>query len=281
MRTRAQVLVALIAGVLVMTSGVAWAATIGCPNAGGNLCVGTANKDVMTGREGRADAMRARGGGDEMRGRGGADTMLGQLGNDSISGQDGPDALAGGPGNDFLSGGNGEDRLGGAEGADTLNGGTADDTYGFGINAWGNDTITDTTNADNDPFTGNFAQFGSPNQPLSTRLTVNLTSNASTPEVSNGTLTGTVNWSNNAIDGVYVGSITDDTINGSATANTIVANVGADSDDTISAGAGNDWISVLDFAGGDTVDCGEDGPGIADDDQVFFDAGDTITNCER
>jgi hypothetical protein len=99
--------------------------------------------------------------------------------------------------------------------------------------------------------------------------------------VSNGTLTGTVNWSNNAIDGMYVGSITDDTINGNAAANTIVANVGADSDDTITSGAGNDWISVLDFAGGDTVDCGEDGAGITDDDQVFFDGGDTITNCER
>jgi hypothetical protein len=38
----------------------------------------------------------------------------------------------------------------------------------------------------------------------------------------------------------------------------------------------------LDFAGGDSVDCGEDGVGITDDDQVFFDAGlDTITNCER
>jgi hypothetical protein len=90
-----------------------------------------------------------------------------------------------------------------------------------------------------------------------------------------------VNWSNNAIDGVYVGSITDDTINGNAAANTIVANVGADSDDSITSGAGIVWISVLDFAGGDTVDCGEDGAGITDDDQVFFDGGDTITNCER
>jgi hypothetical protein len=81
---------------------------------------------------------------------------------------------------------------------------------------------------------------------------------------------------------VYVGSITDDTINGNAAANTIVANVGADSDDTITAGAGNDWISVLDSADGDKVDCGEDGVGITDDDQVFFDAGDTISaNCER
>ena len=97
----------------------------------------------------------------------------------------------------------------------------------------------------------------------------------------NGTLTSPVNWENNAIEGVYVDSITDDTINGNAAANQLIAKGGEDSDDTINAGAGNDWISVLDFAGGDTVDCGEDGAGITDDDQVFFDGGDTITNCER
>jgi hypothetical protein len=48
-------------------------------------------------------------------------------------------------------------------GRDALSGGSADDTYVFGINDWGNDTITDTTNSDNDSFTGNFAEFGSPN----------------------------------------------------------------------------------------------------------------------
>jgi len=91
--------------------------------------------------------------------------------------------------------------------------------------------------------------------------------------VSNGTFTGTVNWSNNAIDGVYVDSITDDTINGNAAANTLVAKGGPDSDDTINAGAGNDWISVSDFAGGDIVDCGD---GV---DQVFADPGDTLISC--
>ncbi len=280
MRRRALLLAGLIAVALVVASGVAWAASISCPNRSGNLCMGTSQADTMTGRD-RADEMRGREGGDLMRGAGGADVMVGQEGADTVSGQDGPDTLAGGPGKDTLSGAKGKDRLTGAEGDDALNGGSADDTYAFTINDWGDDTITDTTNADNDPFTGNFAEFGSPDQLLTTRLTINLTSSASEPEVSNGTLTGTVNWSNNAIDGVYVGSITDDTINGNAAANTIVANVGEDSDDTISGGAGNDWISVLDFAGGDSVDCGEDGVGITDDDQVFFDAGDTITNCER
>jgi hypothetical protein len=154
-------------------------------------------------------------------------------------------------------------------GKDTLSGDKADDSYDFTINDWGNDTIIDTTNSDDDPFTGNFAQFGFPNQ-LTTRLTINLTSSANSPEVSNGTLTGTVNWSNNAIDGVYVDSITDDTINGSAAAIQLTAKGGPDSDDTINAGAGNDWINVSDLDGGDTASCG-DGT-----DQVFFDVGDTL-----
>jgi Ca2+-binding RTX toxin-like protein len=244
------------AAALVVASGVAWAASISCPNRSGNLCVGTDNKDTMTGRDGRTDDMRAKGGADEVRGRGGADT------------------LSGGPGADTLTGALGKDTLAGAEGPDALKGGSADDTYKFGINNWGNDTITDAPGSDNDPDTGNFAQFGSPNQFLSTRLTIDLTSSASAPEVRNVTLTDTVNWSNNAIDGVYVGSITDDTINGNASANTIVSNIGEDSDDTINAGGGHDWISVLDGAGGDTVDCG----GQADD-EVFYDQGDTVKNC--
>ena len=263
--------------VVLVAAGVALAATISCPNRAGNLCVGTSNKDTMIGRD-RVVNMRGREGGDEMRGRGAADTMLGQPGSDTILGQDGPDTLNGGPGVDTLAGGNGKDELNGAEARDALNGGAADDTYAFKINNWGNDTISDSTNSDNDPFTGNFAEFGSTDKFLTTRLTVNLTSSAVGPEVYNATRTVTVNWSNNAIDGVYVGSITDDTIDGNAAANQIVANTGADSDDTITARAGNDWISVLDSAGGDTVDCG-DGT-----DTVYFDQGDVLTvpnDCEN
>lgn len=156
-----------------------------------------------------------------------------------------------------------------------LKGGNADDIYDFTNNDWGNDTIDDTTNSDNDPLTGNFAQFGFPDQ-LTTRITVNLTSSPSSPEVSNGTFTGTVNWSNNAIDGVYVDSITDDTIIGNAAANQLTAKGGPDSDDTINGGAGNDLLNVSDFGGGDTVTCGE---GV---DEVFDD-GDTLIDpaaCE-
>lgn len=70
MRRRALVLVALMAGALAVTCGVAWAATVSCPNRDGNLCVGTNNKDTMTGRDGRPDEMNGQGGPDEMKGRG-------------------------------------------------------------------------------------------------------------------------------------------------------------------------------------------------------------------
>lgn len=257
MRKGALFVIGLMVAALVMASGVAWAATISCPNRAGSLCVGTNNKDTMIGRN-RADEMRAKDGPDILKARGGNDTLFGH---------DGPDTLNGGRGKDTLSGGPGKDALSGDK---------ADDIYDFTINDFGNDTIIDTTNSDTDPLTGNFAQFGFPNQ-LTTRLTINLTSSANSPEVNNGTLTGTVNWSNNAIDGVYVDSITDDTINGNAAANQLTAKGGEDSDDTINAGAGNDWISVSDFAGGDTVDCGD---GF---DQVFLDTADTLVNtnaCE-
>lgn len=283
MRRRALVLVALMAGALVVTCGVALAATTSCPNRDGNLCVGTNNKDTMTGRDGRSDEMKGRGGPDEMKGRGGADVMLGQLGRDTLSGQQGPDRLTGGAGgdtlegaegNDILAGVEGKDDLAGAEGDDTLKGGDADDDYVFRINDWGDDTIIDTADTDNDPLTGNFAEFGFPNG-LTTRLTIDLNSSPNSPEVSNGNLTGTVNWSNDAIDRVYINSITDDTIIGNPTANELSSDSGEDSDDTIFGGAGNDLIDVGDGAGGDTVDCG------AGDDRIFFDAGDTIKDCER
>ena len=113
-------------------------------------------------------------------------------------------------------------------------------------------------------------------------MTVNLTTSANQPEVQNGTQTATVNWSNNAIDGVYVGTTQDDTVRGNGLANTL--NVKGDDvlGDDVFGGAGNDDISVLDGVGGDFVDCGENGIGVdTDDDQVFADAGDTVTNCER
>ncbi len=85
MRTRATLLLALMASALVVASGVAWAATISCPNRDGNLCVGTNNRDTMTDGT-RADDMRARGGNDTLRASGGNDKLDGGPGNDSLQG---------------------------------------------------------------------------------------------------------------------------------------------------------------------------------------------------
>jgi hypothetical protein len=60
-------------------------------------------------------------------------------------------------------------------------------------------------------------------------------------------------------------------------ANQLIAK--SEAKDTVSSGAGDDWISVSDFSDGDDVDCGED-PGGTDVDEVFVDGGDTYKNCE-
>ena len=113
MRSRAIVLVFLIAASLMVASGVAWAATISCPNRDGNLCVGTDNRDTMTGRA-SADDMRARGGNDALNARGGNDKLDGGLGNDSLVESAGNDTyrFANGWGVDSLDGvGGGVDTL--------------------------------------------------------------------------------------------------------------------------------------------------------------------------
>jgi hypothetical protein len=114
---------------------------------------------------------------------------------------------------------------------------------------------------------------------LTQDLTVDLVSSPDKPEVVNESGDGKVNWSGNAITDVYIAhSRTDDTIEGNSFANDIDSRGGRD---TVSTGAGDDEISVIDDVGNDVVDCGEDGPGITDNDTVNADSGDTLINCER
>jgi len=250
----------------------------------------------MSGRDGPADVMQGRGAGDVMKGGPGADRVIGGPGNDKISGRDRSagidraDVLSGGPGHDALSGGPDEDLLVGDAGPDELNGGGQDDAYAFYTNAWGNDTISDTTDSDNATSTGNFVRLGTIDSPLSSSLTISLVSSADSPEVRNANLAGKVNWSNNAVDSLGVFSTTDGKITGNAAANVISVNYppnapsggyGVESHVTISSGAGNDEIYVMDHGGGDTVNCGEDGAGVTDTDWVYADVDDTITNCEH
>ena len=107
---RTVLLLAVMASALVVASGVAWAATIECPNRSGNLCVGTKKSDTMTGASSA----------DEMRGRAGMDRMRAAGGNDTISGGLGDDVVRGGTGADTISGDEGLDRLYGDAGSDTI-----------------------------------------------------------------------------------------------------------------------------------------------------------------
>jgi Ca2+-binding RTX toxin-like protein len=102
---------ASVALAMVVAGGVAWAATIKCPNtrtsSGSPICEGTAKADRMLGTS-RHDEMRGKKGGDTMYGRGGEyDFMLGNPG---------PDRMFGGPARDHIEGGPGVDKLYGNEG---------------------------------------------------------------------------------------------------------------------------------------------------------------------
>jgi hypothetical protein len=68
----------------------------------------------------------------------------------------------------------------------------------------------------------------------------------------------------------------DDTISGNPAANHICSQNGISA---VSSGGSSDFVNVFDFAPGDTVDCG--GVLVADNDTVYFDSGDTVTNCEN
>lgn len=251
MRRRAALLLTAIAAALVLSSGVALAInTIRCET-DDFYCRGTEERDLMKGTDGD-NYMYARAGGDTLRGFAGDDLLNGQAGNDKVFA---------GPGDDYLQPGSGND---------ALDGGQGDDDYDFLVNTWGRDTITDSTLSDNDQGSGNRVQFYTGS---STDLTINLVS-TDRPEVTNASGTSTVNWSGNVIDKVYSRNRGNDTITGNAAANIIGSQRGTD---TISGGGGDDYVYVTDGTGGDVVDCGED---AEDDDAVFYDTGDKLTNCE-
>jgi Ca2+-binding RTX toxin-like protein len=119
---RTVVLVAVMAAVLVMASGVALAVNK----------VGTNGPDTLRGTN-EGDNLLGRGGQDDLFGLGGNDNLLGGEGRDVLLGgnervpQGGDKNLVGGPGNDLIFGGNGSDNLTGGEGNDLVNGGLGSD----------------------------------------------------------------------------------------------------------------------------------------------------------
>src|SRR5215207_11418726 len=91
MSKKNRALVALLAGTLalVLTAGVAWAATVQCEE-GLMVCLGTADPDTITGTSGY-DHIRGLGGGDLVRGMGDADIVEGGRGKDTVKGGGGSD----------------------------------------------------------------------------------------------------------------------------------------------------------------------------------------------
>lgn len=154
--------------VVVLASGVAWAATVDCPNDFTAVCYGTPESDEMRGTPGQdyihsgsgddtihtfasKDAVAADrdpdnneaepAGDDTIFGGNGADLLHGQGGNDEIHGEDHDDRdLLGGDGADLIYGGPGDDKLAGQSGDDEMYGqtdsdllkaiGGSDDAYG-------------------------------------------------------------------------------------------------------------------------------------------------------
>jgi Ca2+-binding RTX toxin-like protein len=107
-------MLASVALAMVVLGGVAWAATIDCPNRDKYpSCVGTD----------RADRMLGTPTGDSMRGKKGGDTMYGRGTSDSVNGSFGPDKRFGGAALDIMEGGPGVDRIYGNEGNDSLRAG--------------------------------------------------------------------------------------------------------------------------------------------------------------
>jgi Ca2+-binding RTX toxin-like protein len=128
----------VMAVLLALTAGAAWAITYNPVKCSGNPCNGTDVADKIIGTDNR-DEIGARSGNDRVLTRGGSDKANGGPGDDQVYGEDGADTLHGSLGNDFLSG---------ADGPDTIFGGPDDDrarSHG------GNDTINvegDSSNRD-------------------------------------------------------------------------------------------------------------------------------------
>lgn len=261
MKRRAILLLVAMGAALALSSGLALAVTKQCK--AGVDCHGTKEDDRLLGTAS-------------------PDNMFGERGDDRLYGKEESDELYGGKGKDKLFGGPNNpvgfaDQLDGGPGNDALAGGEGDnDIYYYFANSWGKDTITDTAVSDTNPDTGNKINL----QPsVTTHVTINLISDSGpAPEMKNADGTSTVNWSGNVIDRVESYATGAITIDGNSVANNIRSQNGPPVS-TISSGGGSDIVAVVDFAPGDIVNCG--GTIIPDNDTVFYDTGDTVTNCEN
>jgi hypothetical protein len=228
MMRRTALLLATTALTLIAAGGIALAATlITCTT---NPCDGTSEDDVITGTldaetiNGQAgnDEISARDANDTLNGEDGNDTMHGELGDDRLNGGDGPDQLFGENGTDRLNGGAGNDTLDGSpDSPETENVNSYYDYYLFTPN-WGEDTIIDSRGRGVINVADAASAAAMPN------LTVNLVSDPSRPEVTDGN-GNTMNWENNDVMVAQTGAGDDvismrpkkgDLVNGGAGADT-------------------------------------------------------------
>jgi Ca2+-binding RTX toxin-like protein len=237
---------------VLLAGGVALAATIDCPNRGGNLCVGTNDRDVMYGTDIA----------DELRGRGGPDSIAGDAGNDKLYGGDGQDFFQGGKGNDTLVGGLAYDDLRGGTGDDRFDAGPGDASYHF-LDSWGRDIIEGTG-----PDGGRGYLHFHNNRSTSTGVTVHLEPSAERNEAFSGA--NTLNFTRAAkiwrVHGTYqadviLGSHRRDYLEGYPGADDL-AGLGGDDRldgglgrDTFRAGEGSDTIHAIDDKA-DKINCG-------------------------
>ena len=124
-------------------------------SAEGETIQGDGSDESLEGGE-RNDTIYGEGGSDYISGGAGDDTiyggdsldyLYGREGDDTIEGGEGDDEIYGGEGDDTLDGGAGDDEIYGEGGDDTLTGGEGADTFVIAAGS-GNDTITDFTNGE-------------------------------------------------------------------------------------------------------------------------------------
>ena len=251
-------------------------------------------------------------GNDTLSGADSDDLLVGNAGDDLMGGGGGNDTLLGGAGRDTLDGGNGNDIVDGQGGADSLSGGAGDDTIIWDGQSDGNDTINSDTGGDtlrvggkstDDTFTvsqsaaselvvsqgtSSISVAGMGLEAGIEAVVINGGSGNDTVTITSvdqvGALVLTVNGGSGGdtitATGASLGNVRlgingdlgDDTLTGSADADTITGGDGNDvisgetGNDTLSGNADNDSISGGD--GNDFID-GNDG-----DDTALGDAGD-------
>lgn len=234
--------------ILVLVGGVALAVTKQCDA----RCAGKEGNDTLLGTRGGND-LAGRGGNDTLKGFESFDQLMGEVGNDELFGGKGGDALYPGPGTDVVRGGEGSD------------------IYHFQAD-FGRDVAVDT------PTTGT----ARPNlvvvrRAITSDMVINLNSSANASEIRNTTGTLAVNWSDNVMGDAYSESAGADVVRGNGANNQLISK---NNGDDLYGGGGDDRISVYDRDGKDTVNCGENADGSADNDTVFYNTGDIVINCE-